>query len=86
MHWEDVKLAYPSQWVLIEAIDAKTEGDSRMIEEISVVDTFKEDSRKAMRRYVELHKQHKDREYYVVNTQRLNLDIKILRWVGVRPG
>lgn len=85
MRWEEVKVAYPKQWVVIEAIDAKTEDNARIVEQISVVDTFHEDSEKAMRKYVELHKLHKDREYYVVHTDRPELDIKILKWTGVRP-
>ena len=86
MRWEDVKQAYPSQWVLIEAIDARTEGERRIIEEISVVDTFRDDNSKAMQRYVELHKQHKTREYYVVNTLRPSLDVTILKYLGLRQG
>lgn len=86
MLWEEVKKAYPSEWVLIEAIDAKTEGDNRIVEEISIIDTFKNDSQKAMNRYVQLHKLHKEREYYVVHTDRPELDIKVLKWLGVRPG
>lgn len=86
MRWEEVKKAYPSEWVLIEAIEAKTEGDNRIVEEISIIDIFKNDSQKAMNKYVQLHKLHKEREYYVVHTDRPELDIKVLKWLGVRPG
>ena len=86
MIWNEVKKAYPSQWVLIEAIDATTEGENRIVKELSIIDTFEDDSKKAMDRYVELHKLHKEREYYVVHTQRSELDIKVLKWSGVRPG
>jgi len=86
MLWNEVKQAYPSQWLIIEAIDAKTISDKRIIEQVSVVDTFHDDSQKALLKYVELHKTHKDREFYVVHTERPELDIEILRWSGVRPG
>lgn len=86
MRWEEVKKAYPSEWVLIEAIDAKTEGENRIVDEISIIDTFKNDSQKAMNKYVQLHKLHKEREYYVVHTDRPELDIEVLKWLGVRPG
>lgn len=85
MLWNEVKQAYPSQWVIIEAIDAKTVGEQRIVEQMSVVDTF-DDSQKALLKYVELHKTHKDREYYVAHTERPELGIEILRWSGVRPG
>ena len=86
MLWTDVKNAYPSQWVVIEAIDAKTEGDRRVVGQVTVVDSFNNDSNNAMLKYVELHKIHKEREYYVVHTDRPELDITVLKWAGVRPG
>lgn len=62
MKWDEVKKAYPSQWLLIEALDAKTVGEKRIVDEIAIVDTFSNDSQKAMDRYLQLHKQHKERD------------------------
>ncbi|TCO68883.1 hypothetical protein [Marinisporobacter balticus] len=84
MRWNNVKEAYPDQWVIIEAIDARTEENERIIEQITVVDVFLNDNNGALRRYVELHKQHPERELYVVHTSRPKLDIKERRWTGVR--
>lgn len=84
MRRDEVKQAYPSQWVMIEAINAKSEGNKRIVEQVTVVNTFKNNSKDAIREYVQLHKAHPERELYVVHTSRLELDIEEQRWVGVR--
>lgn len=84
MRWEEVRENYPSQWLIIEAIDARTEDKKRIIEEITVVDTFT-DNNEALRKYIQLHKSHPNREMYVVHTSRPELDIEEIVWIGVRP-
>lgn len=84
MTWEDVKRTHPSQWLVIEAIEAHTEEDRRILDNITVVDTFNEDNNKALLEYVKLHRKHRERELYVVHTSRQELDIIEQRWAGVR--
>lgn len=84
MTWEDVKNVYSEQWLIIEAIEAHTEGDKRILENITVVDTFQNDNNKALMEYVKLHRKHRDRELYVVHTSRPELDIIEQRWIGVK--
>ncbi len=84
MTWEDVKKAYPMQWVLIEAVDAHTLGDKRMIEQMDVINNFADDGEGAFNRYTELHKMHKEREYYIYHTSNESLNIGIRKWLGVR--
>lgn len=84
MIWEDVKKTHPSQWLIIEAIEAHTEGDKRILDNITVVDTFNDDNNRAMLEYIKLHRKHRDRELYVVHTSRPELDIIEQRWIGVR--
>lgn len=86
MQWVDVKKAFPSQWVLIEAIEAKTVDSNRIVKNIAIIDTFADDSLKALKKYKELHNQNREKEYYVVHTDRPELDITVLKWTGVRPG
>lgn len=86
MLWEDVRKSFPSQWVLIEAVDAHTEENRRIVERVSVVESFFDDSKQALKKYVELHKRYKDREYYVIHTSREQLNFEEQRWMGVRPG
>lgn len=84
MHWADLQKTTPQQWVIIEAVEAHTEGDNRIIENIQLVEVFGEDNIRALRRYVQLHKVHPEKEYYVVHTSRPKLNVKERNWPGVR--
>ncbi len=83
MKWQQIRDHYPGQWLLIEAVKAHTDGDQRVIEEISVIDEYT-CSQDAMRAYKSLHHDEPDRELFVVHTDREKLDIKVRRWVGLR--
>lgn len=84
MKWEEVRQKYNNEWIIIEAINARTQGNTRLIDQITVVDTFSDDNNRALRKYVELHKAYPERELYVVHTSRERLNIKERRWIGVR--
>ncbi len=84
MTWEDVKKTHPNQWLIIEAIEARTEGEKRLLDNITVVETFQNDNNRAMLEYVKLHRRHRERELYVVHTSREELGILEQRWIGVR--
>jgi hypothetical protein len=72
------------QWLLIEAIDAISQNNKRIVEQISVVDSFNEDSKEALKKYIQLHRATKQRELYVVHTSRDQLDIEEKVWTGIR--
>jgi hypothetical protein len=84
MRWDDLKKKYPNQWVIIEAVKAHTKEDKRIIESIQLVGIYGEDNNGALRRYVQLHKAHPEKEYYVVHTSRPELNVKERKWTGVR--
>ena len=84
MKWADVRKKYIDEWLIIEAINARTEDSNRIVEELTVVDTFNNNNNAALRKYVELHKVNPERELYVVHTSRGQLNIKERRWTGVR--
>ena len=84
MIWEDIKKTYPSSWLVIEAIEAKTEGEDRIVQQLAVLDSFEEEtSKKALLKYLHLHQTYPERELYVVHSTRPRLDIKEQRWVGL---
>ena len=85
MKWEDVKKTYINQWVLIEAVEAHSENEERILDDISVIDVTGSDSKKALERYKELHRENNDRELYVVHTSREKLDIKEKALIRIRP-
>ena len=84
MIWEEVKNVYPNQWLIIEAIEAYTEGDKRIIAQMTVVNNYQDDNNKALLQYLQLHRKHRERELYVVHTSRPELDIIEQKWIGVR--
>lgn len=47
MRWEDAKKTSPQQWVIVEAVEAHTEGDKRIIENIQLSHISRQ-SRKAL--------------------------------------
>lgn len=85
MQWQDIRRQYPSQWLLVEAVDAHTEEDRRIVSDLAVLRTC-QDAANAMDGYLELHRDQPERELYVLHTDRENLEIQERRWLGVRAG
>ncbi|MFL6195463.1 MAG: hypothetical protein ACJ75H_14905 [Thermoanaerobaculia bacterium] len=83
MDWREVRERYPRQWLLVEAIDARSEGEKRVLEDLAVVQSFP-DAKAAMDGYKELHRRDPQRELYVLHTDRDRLDISEVRWLGLR--
>jgi hypothetical protein len=83
MRWPEVRAAHPDQWLVIEALEARTVGNRRIFDRIAVIDTCP-DGRTTMKRYGELHRQHPEREFCFVHTTKVELDIEERRWIGIR--
>lgn len=83
MQWQRIQEIHPSQWVLIEAITAHTDGVRRIVEDLTVIGLFS-DSRTALNSYVDLHERMPQRELYVAHTDCATLEIRQLRWLGIR--
>jgi hypothetical protein len=83
MTWDEVRHLHPERWLLIEALQAHTEGTQRIVEDISVAGVF-DDSLVAMHRYKDLHHDYPMREFYVVHSSRETLDITERVWLGIR--
>jgi len=81
--WTEVRSQFPHQWLVIEALDARSELGKRLLEELAVVDHCP-DGESAMRTYLKLHRQAPDRELYVLHTDRENLEITEQNWLGIR--
>ncbi len=84
MIWEEVRKRYPSEWVLIEAIDAFSSQGKRIINQVTVAEIYGSNGEEALRQYARLHKVYPKRELYVVHTKRPHLNIKERFWTGVR--
>lgn len=83
MLWEEVRSTYPDKWVVFEAIEAHSDSNYRIVDDIAVIDYFDE-SMEAFRRHSELHKQKPNRELYFFHTSREKLDIREKKWAGLR--
>ena len=83
MRWDEIRQRYPHQWLLVEATQAHTVDDQRIIEELEVLENYP-DVMSGMRAYKELQRQSPFRELYVLHTDRETLEITETRWVGIR--
>jgi hypothetical protein len=78
MDWQELRRQYPHSWLLVEAFDAYTEGDQRIIPRLELIAEFGVDWETAWDRYKTLHRADKHREYYVLHSDRETLDIGVL--------
>jgi hypothetical protein len=83
MVWSDVRNVYPNQWLIIEALEAHTEGSHRLLDRIAVIETCA-DGAAAMQSYRRLHQQYPLREFYFVHTSRETLEIMERQWAGIK--
>lgn len=81
MTWEEAREHFPHQWLLVEATAAHSVDNYRILDDLAVVDIYPS-GKKAMDGYVELHGQAPQRELYVLHTDREELEIEELRWLG----
>ena len=82
MEWNTIRQTYPHRWLLVEALEAHSQSGKRVLDNLSVVDSFP-DGMAAMKGYKELHHRAPERELYVLHTDREDLDIDELSWRGV---
>lgn len=83
MQWNEIRELYPRQWLLIEAIEAHSEDDQRILDDIAVLQSFA-DWLAAWDAYKKLHFQNRQRELYVIHTDREFLEIGEIRSMGLR--
>jgi hypothetical protein len=81
--WPEARNRFPHQWLVVEALDARSEPGRRLLGELAVVDQSP-DGESAMRIYMKLHRQAPERELYVLHTDRENLEIAEQSWLGIR--
>ncbi|MEM6282701.1 MAG: hypothetical protein AAF787_10950 [Chloroflexota bacterium] len=82
MNWEQIREEHPNQWVVFEALAAHDEDKKRIIDKLSLVNAFGEDSISAWKHYAQLHRENPHSEYYVYHTTHEKLDIGIIDGLG----
>jgi hypothetical protein len=83
MVWTDIRRHYPHQWLLVEALRARSKAGKRQLDEMAVVDAFP-DGETALRAYLRLHRDAPQRELYVVHSDREELEINESTLLGLR--
>jgi hypothetical protein len=83
MRWSDVRAAHPDQWLVVEALEAHSENDHRIFDRIAVVEVCS-DGRAAMKRYSDLQREHRHREFCFVHTSKGELEFEERLWLGIR--
>lgn len=83
MRWTELRNRYPHQWLIVEALDARSEGGLRRLGELAVVDAFG-GGEDALRAYLQLHRHAPQRELYVLHTDREEPDIAERSGPGLR--
>jgi hypothetical protein len=83
MLWNDIRQIYPDQWLIIEALEAHTEDNRRVLDRIAVIETCP-DGAAVMESYRRLHRQYPVREFYFVHTSREEPEIIERQWAGIR--
>jgi len=83
MRWEEVKERFPHQWLLIEVTEARSEGGERIVDAVSVVDTFPT-STDAWRAYAIARRQAPDREFIPLHTDYGELRFEERPGIGFR--
>lgn len=83
MTWREIREHFPHQWLLVEATDAHSDAGRRILDELAVLGCFT-NGKSAMDGYIELHERAPRRELYVLHSDREELEIEELRWLGIR--
>lgn len=83
MDWEEIRQAYPDQWLIIEAVEAHSEGGLRVLDRVAVIASCP-DGEHAVETYRRLHDEFPEREFYFIHTSRAALQIEERLWVGIR--
>ena len=83
MQWSEIRAAHPEQWLVIEALEAHSENDHRIFDDVSLIEVCS-DGRAAMKRYGELRREHPHREFCFVHSSKSELEFEERLWLGIR--
>lgn len=78
MKWQEIRDRYHESWVLVEALNAFTQGNKRIIDDLRFIDSFGDDWNSAWARFKQVHHEDKCREYYVFHTDNQILDVGVI--------
>lgn len=86
MKWEEIRSKIPDKIVLVEAINAYSKDNKRIIEEMAVINEFedsKEKGKEAWDTYKRLHRQFPSKELYIFHTSNNTIEVEE-GFIGIR--
>jgi hypothetical protein len=83
MKWNEIRIRYPKKWLLVEAVKAHTKADQRILSQLAVLGSFA-NSKTALQKYAQVHRETPERELYVFHTSREKLVVTERKWLGIR--
>ncbi|NOH03818.1 MAG: hypothetical protein HND47_18575 [Chloroflexi bacterium] len=83
MKWNEIRVQYPKKWLLVEAVKARTKADQRILVQLAVLGVYA-NSRTALKKYAQFHREIPERELYVFHTSREKLVVTERMWLGIR--
>jgi len=83
MKWNEIRIRYPKKWLLVEAVKARTKLDKRILSRLAVLGSFA-NSKAALQKYAQVHREKPERELYVFHTSRETLQVTERKWLGIR--
>ena len=83
MTWPEIRQHFPEQWLLVEATQAHSKANRRILDQMAVLGSYPS-GKTAMAGYLDLHRKMPERELFVLHTSREELEIEELRWLGIR--
>lgn len=83
MQWDEIRCHFQHQWLVVEVMKAHSENGKRILEDMSIVNTYPDGSA-AMKGYSQLHREFPQREFYFVHTDRKTIEIEERFSLGIR--
>jgi hypothetical protein len=79
MKWQQIRETFPGCWVVVEAVEATTSASGqRQINDLLLVEAYSGDWEAAWEGYKQAKRSSRQGEYYVVHTDRVDLDISVM--------
>lgn len=83
MKWSEIRLQYPDQIVLVEALKTTSENRVRTVEEMSIISDF-DDNMAAWQAYKKCRKEQPEKELYIFHTSKEKAEVIEQFFVGIR--
>jgi hypothetical protein len=83
MRWSEICASHPDQWLVVEALEARSDNNHRFFDRVTVVEVCP-DGRTAMKRHSALQRASPQRELGFVHTSNAELEFEERLWLGIR--